>query len=632
MMSTCAPRYVYTPLDQLKAGSVVNLYGVVAFFKVPYRSKGTDYCSTVTIMDQSNAKLVCTFFSGNQDTLPKIYSVGDIVRFHRIKITQFNSEFRGISSNGFSALVFEGTVGAPMLPRTSSKTHSFTEEDRKIVESLRVWQMGQQIFSKSRLKLSDIQPEQYFNLLCHLVGKAELDNASYLLKVWDGSKCALPTWKVCVEEEALEQDGDFLGLIQDLTIDVLVYDNHVEVAKSLKVGSYIVIQNLHPKLHNLSNENQAQISYLEFHLHGGTLYGRGITILPEDDTDVKELQKVLDTVKIKEDPRRSVDLNSDNPFCQKSPPFDALERCQQLSVTVHPAHQEWLTTPLSTIIKTKPPQKYRIRARLRSFQPRHLYQSVKLHCTKCSSLEEIPDEERLHNILQGNSTHCPNANTENTYWYQSVVWKRDQEDRTVTIHFVKKNDLLQNPQESLIMVEGGTFKEFFKLSREFNSIIPVKSSQSHLELDLSAPFLVQGNRWYYGCRKCSSLQSIEALKSVPHDRIWNATDIAKALGIEPLIYVFVMSLTLEDETGSLNAYLWRHAEQFFQISASEIFMVNLLQERLHHIMTTLCPPGKPISEYPWMDCCIRSYHSSDGKEQNLYEIFDTLISQSSHPS
>ncbi|XP_040199630.1 protection of telomeres protein 1 isoform X2 [Rana temporaria] len=609
MMSGPAQKYVYTKLDQIKEGTVVNLYGVVKFFKVPYRSKGTDYCSTVTIMDQSNAKLTCTFFSGNQDTLPKIYSIGDIVRFHRIKITQFNSEFLGISSNGFSALVFEGTAGAPALPRTSSKTYSFTEEDHKIVESLRIWQMGQQTFSNLRLKLSDIKPEQYFNLICHLVGKAVLDKACYLLKVWDGSKCALPAWKVCVEEEALEGDADFLSLHQHLTVDVLVYDNHVEAAKSLKVGSYIVIQNLHAKLHNTCNENQAENSYLEFHLHGGTLYGRGITILPENDIDVQELQKVLTTVNLNEEPICSEDLTSHNRL-------------------ILPTRQEWLTTPLSTVVKMKPPQKYRVRVRLRIFQPQHLYQSVKLHCTKCSSLQAVPDEERLDNILQGNYTNCPDTDAQNAYWYQSVKWKRNQENRTVTIHFMKKHDMLQIPQESLIMVEGGTFKEFCKLSRKFNSIIPVTCNQANLELDLSAPFLVQGNIWHYGCRNCSSLKSIEALSSLTLEGSWNATEIAKALGIKPLTYVFVMNLTLEDETGSLNAYLWRRAaEQFFQISASEIFMVNNLQEQLNVIMTTLCPPGKSIGEYPWMDCCIKSYHSCDGREeQNLYEIFDTLIS------
>lgn len=36
-----APKYVYTPLNHLKDGTIVNLYGVVKFFKPPYVSKGT---------------------------------------------------------------------------------------------------------------------------------------------------------------------------------------------------------------------------------------------------------------------------------------------------------------------------------------------------------------------------------------------------------------------------------------------------------------------------------------------------------------------------------------------------------------------------------------------------------------
>lgn len=37
-------------------------------------------------MDQSEAKLVCMLFNASIDALPKIYKIGDIVRFHRIKV------------------------------------------------------------------------------------------------------------------------------------------------------------------------------------------------------------------------------------------------------------------------------------------------------------------------------------------------------------------------------------------------------------------------------------------------------------------------------------------------------------------------------------------------------------------
>lgn len=623
-MSAPTQKYVYTSLGELKEGSIANVFGVVIFFKLPYRSKGTDFCSIITIVDQSNVKLKCLLFSGNQDALPRIHKLGDIVRFHRIKIQRFSDELQGITSNGFSALVFEGTVDAPLTPRTASKCYSFTTEDQKNVETLRNWQLGQKHFSTVRRNLSDVQPGQYFDLICQLVGKAEVDKASYLLKVWDGTKCAFLPWKVCVEDVALEGDRDSISRLQSITIDILVYDNHVELAKSLKIGSYIVIQNVHAKVSSTVHESQVHDTHVEFHLHGGTCYGRGISVLPEEDSDVKELQKILDAVDLKQNVATSkIQLG------QMSPPFDALERCQQLSVTVLSAYQHWQITPLANIIKSKAPQKFRIRARLKSFQPYHLYQSVKLHCSKCNSLLDAPDEESLNKIFEDRFSGSPNTNTPDTFWYQSAVWNtRYVDNRAVAIHFVKKSDILQNPEDSLIMLEGGSFKEHCKLSSNFNTIIPVKSKGEHLEIDLSAPFLIQGNKWIYGCIKCSNIKPLEELKSLSLEVGWDAAKIAKALGVELLTHLFVMHLTLEDETGSLNAYLWRHSEQFFHISPSEILMDSDLQERLNNILSVLCPPTKQFSEYPWMNCCIRSYNSThEGKEQICFEIFDTLLSE-----
>ncbi|XP_073508183.1 protection of telomeres protein 1 [Phyllobates terribilis] len=627
----CAPahRYTYTPLDQLVESTVANVYGVVTFFKLPYRSKGTDYCSIITIVDQSNVKLKCTFFSGSQASLPKIYKIGDIVRFHRMKIQKFNNEFQGISSSGFSALVFEGTVDGPLVPRTSSERYSFTTEDQKIIEILRHWQMGLQQFSSSRRKLSDVQPGQYFDLICQLVAKAEFDKASYLLKVWDGTKCASRYWKVFVEDDALKGNRDFISQLQNISIDILVYDNHVELAKSLEIGSYIVIQNIHAKLQSAADTNQVHDTYVEFHLHGGTGYGRGISVPPENDSDVKELQKVLDAVDLIETQPVFDATTSDSQLGQMSAPFDALERCQQLSVTVLPSYLQWRITSLADITKSKAPQKFRIRARLKSFQPHHLYLSLKLHCTKCNSLLDAPDEHSLNKIFEDRFNGSPNTNTPSTLWYQSASWKMGTlNDRAVVIHFVKKYDILQSPEDSLIMVEGGSFKELCKLSRHFNTIIPVKSKEEHLEVDLSAPFIIQGNKWLYGCMTCSNIRSVEELKSLSLEGGWDAKEIAKALGIEVFSHLFVMNLTLEDETGSLDAYLWRHAEQFFQISPSEILMDGDLQEKLHKIMSVLCPSTKQISEHAWMDCCIKSYNSCNGgREQTCYEIFDTLLSE-----
>ncbi|XP_027738505.1 protection of telomeres protein 1 isoform X4 [Empidonax traillii] len=494
-----APKYVYTPLNQLKDGTIVNLYGVVKFFKPPYVSKGTDYCSVVTLVDPSNVKLTCTLFNGNPDSLPKIYKVGDIVRFHRIKIREFNGQMQGITSGGFASLTFDGTVGAPLVPRTSSKMYTFMDEEHKRIEELRVWAASNISISGPAAKLSSVQPMLFFDLTCQLVGKAQVDGSSFLLKVWDGTKCPYPTWRVPVEAKDVEGEKVLLHQLRNLMVDILVYDNHVPLAKSLKIGSFLRIYSIHTKQASADNED---FSHIEFHLHGGTCYGRGIGVLPENNPDVKELKAFLGSVDLADsqnmESMSSVEL--DGTFSDFTDFESYLQRCQQLSVTVLTDHQHLNNTELKTIMNSTAPQQYRIRAKLRTYKPQKLHQSVKLHCSKCNLLQEVPDGDEFDFILQRSAITAPNPELHNASWYDSVMWTtQDQKQRKIVIHFVRHDELLQQPENTLLMIEGGTSKEVWKLSKRFKCVIPVRSTEDDLELlDLSAPFLLQGNVKYYG--------------------------------------------------------------------------------------------------------------------------------------
>ncbi|XP_022437749.1 protection of telomeres protein 1 isoform X1 [Delphinapterus leucas] len=641
-----ATHYVYTPLNQLKSGMIVNVYGVVKFFKPPYLSKGTDYCSVVTIVDQTHVKLTCLFFSGNYEALPMIYKNGDIVRFHRLKIQVYKKETQGITSSGFASLTFEGTLGAPIIPRTSSKCFNFTAEDHKMVEALRVWASTHISPSSTLVKLCDVQPMQYFDLTCQLLGKAEVDGASFLLKVWDGTRTPFPSWRVLIQDLVLEGDLSHIHRVQNLTIDILVYDNHVQVAKSLKVGSFLRIYSLHTKLQSVNSENLATFLALEFHLHGGTSYGRGIRVLPESNSDVDQLKKVLESVDLPANQCLEGICQSEhedsfsNISSSGSVSLYEVERCQQLSATnfsnliqkffiVLTDHQYLEKTPLCAILKQKAPQQYRIRAKLRSYKPRRLFQSVKLYCPKCHSLQEVPHEGDLDIILQEGATRTPDSKLQNTSLYDSNIWTtKDQGERKVAVHFVKNNGILPLSNDCLILIEGGTLNEICKLSNKFHSVIPVRSGHEDLEvLDLSAPFLIQGKIHHYGCKQCSSLRPIQNLNSLVDKTSWIPSSVAEVLGIVPLQHVFVMTFTLDDGTGVLEAYLL-DSEKFFQIPASEVLINDGLQQSMDMIMDMFCPPGVKIDAYPWLECFIKSYNVTSGAEQQIcYQIFDTTVAE-----
>ncbi|XP_005146151.2 protection of telomeres protein 1 [Melopsittacus undulatus] len=626
-----APKYVYTPLNRLKDGTVVNLYGIVKFFKPPYISKGTDFCSVVTLMDPSNVKLTCSLFNRNLDCLPKIYKVGDIVRFHRIKIRAYNGQMQGITTGGFASLVFDGTVGAPIVPRTSSKAYSFVDEERKTIEDLRVWAASNLSISEPAVKLSGVEPMLFFDLTCQLVGKAKVDETSFLLKVWDGTTCRYPTWKVRVEARDLEGDEDHLCRLQDLTVDILVYDNHVHLARSLKIGSFLRIYNIHAKQANANGEDASRIG---FHLHGGTGYGRGIGVLPESNPDVKDLKAFLESVDLfdSQDMESMSSVEFDGTSYSDADFESDLKRYQQLPVTVLTDHLDLDNTDLKTILSSTAPQEYRVRAKLGTYKPQKLYQAVKLHCSKCNSSQEVPHGDELALILQGSAIPAPNPELHNTSWYDSAMWTtQDQKQRKIAIHFVRHEKILQDPEKSLLMIEGGTLKEIWKLTKKFKCIIPVRSTEHDLALlDLSVPFLFQGNIKYYGCKQCSTPKPIKSLSSVVAEQeepSWEPTEIAQVLGIEPLQYAFIMKFTLVDRTGALDAYLLDY-EKFFKIPASEILSSDFLQQKMQMIMNALCPPGGKLDDLPWLECFIKSYNVRDAmNHQVCYQIFDTTVAE-----
>ncbi|XP_029389607.1 protection of telomeres protein 1 isoform X3 [Mus pahari] len=575
-------------------------------------------------------------FSGNYEALPIIYKVGDIVRFHRLKIQVYKNELQGINCSGFASLTFEGTLGMPVTARTSSKVFSFTPQDQKMVEALRVWASKHISASSTLVQLCDVQPMQYYDLTCQLLGKAQVDATAFLLKVWDGTQTVFPSWRVSTQDLTFEGDLSHIQRLQSLVIDILVYDNHVQVAKSIKVGSFLRIYSLHTKLQSVNSETRSSLLRLEFHLHGGTSYGRGIRVLPDTSSCVDQLKKDLEGA-------NSAVTQTSNDICQsKNEDSFALsssgsgsvslyeeERCQQVSATILTNHQYLEKTPLCAILKQKAPQQYRVRAKLRSYLPRRLSQSVRLLCPKCHSLQDVPHEDNLDKILQDAATEAPNIKLQDTSLYDSKVWTtEDQGGRQVAVHFVRNNGILPLSSECLILIEGGRLCEVSKLSSKFHSVIPVRSGPEHLELlTLSAPFLIQGKVHHYGCKQCSSLKPIQNLNCLLNKGPWTPSSVAEALGIVPLQYVFVMTFTLDDGTGVLDAYL-KDSENFFKIPASEVLTDDDLQRSLETVMDMICPPGIKVDAYPWLECLLKSYNVTIGTERRIcYQIFDTTVAE-----
>ena len=101
--------YKYSVIKELRVGQIYNVYGVVKSFKAPKVTRSGWSMISLWIVDEScmneagetSSFLSCVLFETNKINLPVI-NVGDIVRFHRLRIFNYAGCLQGKESYGFS--------------------------------------------------------------------------------------------------------------------------------------------------------------------------------------------------------------------------------------------------------------------------------------------------------------------------------------------------------------------------------------------------------------------------------------------------------------------------------------------------------------------------------------------------
>uniref|UniRef100_A0A8C6SUC9 Protection of telomeres protein 1 n=1 Tax=Neogobius melanostomus TaxID=47308 RepID=A0A8C6SUC9_9GOBI len=583
-------KYTYCRLDELKPQAVVNVYGVVLFFKQPYKTLGSDYCTFLKITDQSNSTISCNIFLPKLEDHPKIFKAGDIIRMHRVKVTPFNDSFNLVKSHGFSAVTFDGTEGEPVEPRTSNQNYHFEADDQRVVEELRAWSAQRvQLPAPASMTLSTVQPRAYFDLTCQLLAKAPVDSTCTMLRVWDGTRCPHTLLKVLVEPEATVGPTSFSPERERIIANVLIYDNHVEAAGQLQPGDFLRIYNLRAiqgssRVPGPTGSQPAELDHLAFHLHGGTAYGRGIRVLPENSADVQELKRAIAAFMQEEEDAAMLDVWGTPPESMGEP------------ITERTCRHDTNPVTLSEVQGSDHGQIHHVRVRVKSYQPQRLHQSLKLFCDKCSTMQDVPDEDQVSAVFAEacqDSEPCPAP-----VWalYGAVPLPSESEFPFLTYSFTSV----------MMSFLGAGLEQVTKLSSSYLNIVPVRSSGGQLApLDLSAPVLFRGRRRFYGCKKCSNPAVREP--NVEGVEVVSEKLVAEALGVELLRYGLLLRLELQDSSGSLDVLLWRDSELFFNVCAADAATNQESQNHIHHTMESLCPPEGSTARRPWLDVCLVSY-------------------------
>ncbi|XP_058623683.1 protection of telomeres protein 1 isoform X3 [Onychostoma macrolepis] len=621
--SSSEAKYTYVPLNNLKPKTVVNIYGVVTFFKQPFPSKGSDYCSTLKITDQTDVKVGCNIFSKKLEDHPVIFRVGDIIRLHRFKTEMFRDSMSLLNTYGWSTVTFDGTIDSPVVPRTSSKSFHFGESDIRMVLELRQWAANQSWISNDlTVSLSSVQPGMYFDLTCQLLAKAVMDSRCILLKVWDGTKCRHPLLNVAVASDALEGESTVAKDRMNLTANVLVYDNHLEVARDLKPGTFLRFYNLHTLLQRAPDQLPDQPEHLSFHLHGGTSYGRGLRSLPAESPALQSLKSVLE---------KHVDLDvydevNDGTLLEiwYTPPEAVdTEADSGPSYTVRMCEHNTRQLTLARVKRSTPPLSCHVRARVKKYRPQQLYQCLKLFCSNCKTMKDVPDDSAVAKVFRESAKDSQPCDEQ---WAATSSASSREPGRTISMH-ISRDMVGESTHMQLIFVEGTTLDEICVLSRDYKNLVPVRSVNGRMTLmDLTAPFLFSGDKRYYGCKQCS----LNTFQNPVFTGVetWDEQAVAEALGVQLMQYRLLIQFELEDQTDTLEALLWENAERFFHVSAVDASGSQDLQDKIQTTMDTIQPPDSSLEERPWLDLCLSVYTvKDDDRNKVCYQITNTEIKE-----
>ena len=163
--------YTYTKLAELNVGEKkVNIIAVVKEFKPPASTRGSDYYSTLTLVDETDPRVgvKCIMFNSAPEKLPQIKRVGDIVCLHRTTISSYSCQTQVQGHRYTSAMRFSGDTRKKVLASTASVSYTCTHWEKERVRELKKW--AREMRRKDCVcSLEAVTPDMYFDLVCQVV-------------------------------------------------------------------------------------------------------------------------------------------------------------------------------------------------------------------------------------------------------------------------------------------------------------------------------------------------------------------------------------------------------------------------------------------------------------------------------
>ncbi|KAL3526183.1 hypothetical protein ACH5RR_014555 [Cinchona calisaya] len=239
----------------------VNLLGLVVEFSVPRRTNGTDYCTVLKIIDQSQQtpEVAVNVFMKDIDGLPHLRSHKDIILLCSFKVEFYNQKYYAVYDHKASSFaLFDGRISDNFTPYQVSPTFHHLPKDDVFVRRLRNWSNNTPFdagISDYAVPLKDINGHDFIDLVCMVLHVCEVSSGKWVLFVWDGTDAPAVDLKKELGAEELPLQLELTGLPPSVlynfprlgtVLTVVIDEAYVNFGNHFKiVRDWVRIRNLH---------------------------------------------------------------------------------------------------------------------------------------------------------------------------------------------------------------------------------------------------------------------------------------------------------------------------------------------------------------------------------------------------
>ncbi|CAH0513946.1 unnamed protein product [Peronospora belbahrii] len=191
--------YRYSSLAELVSG-YADIYGVVVNATLPKKTSGRDFVMTVSVTDESCSTraeaISINVFYPTIAQMPKIKYAGDIIRFHKVKIQEYQGNIQGLGLPRVTRhLVLRERDDGKLEQLTCSESWTFEPSDEERTRQLQRW-AKQSLAMDTTLSqgcpetpklLTELKAAKGFIDLVVRVLHLDDSNEPTRLIVWDGS-------------------------------------------------------------------------------------------------------------------------------------------------------------------------------------------------------------------------------------------------------------------------------------------------------------------------------------------------------------------------------------------------------------------------------------------------------------